>query len=1046
MFDFFAGRELIRPDATLADAEGLAAELFGVVGTAHELGSQQDRNFRIDSIGNDVDGTTYASYLLKIDNAAFGAEEIAAQAAAMEHLQGVGLRIPRPVHGRNGAVQQFWRPQSGAADDAYSVRMFTFVPGRSLVGTQYLSPSVVGSLGRISATVARGLADHPDGDASASAGTAVLERRLQWDLRNAERVIDRLLGSVADASKRDTIAAATAAALGRLATVAETLRVQPIHGDITDDNVVCTRAENGRLEPDGVIDFGDLALGWLVAELAVTVSSILPHRPHEPLAALAAISEFDRIIPLTDAEITALWPLVVLRGAVLVVSGEHQTALEAGNEYAEQRMAAEWVVFESASSIGWQQAEAAIRMALRRDPSIPGALPASALVAATPMLVGLADAAVLDFSVTSHALDDGRWSEPDVEWQLARQALETHAVAIAPYGQYRLTRSGALRATEPATYALVTELFTVAGAQVRAPADAQVVQVGVDELVLGMRGGELTLSGTIPSAGLGDTVRAGDVVGTVAPRGAGAADAIGRIRVQRRPAAQGTNAQPTDARHLDAQPTNAQRTSAPVFPAPAFAAGASAAAWSALLPDPAELLGLQPMPCPFDAADAAAREAERRERILAGAQEKYYEHPPQFERGWREFLIGIDGRVYLDMVNNVSAIGHSHPRLTHAVADQLALLNTNSRFLYRSLADLSERIVALAPDPSLDTVLLVNSGSEAVDLALHLARVHTGRDRILALREAYHGWTMASDAVTTSAYDNPNALKNRPDWVRLVDAPNTYRGRYRGADAGEEYLADFVRELDAAGAGPADATPAIAAFICEPVLGNAGGVLLPDGYLAGAYRAVRERGGLCIADEVQVGYGRLGEFFWGVQQQGVVPDIITVAKAMGNGYPLGAVLTRREIAESLEREGHFFSSAGGSPVSCAAGLAVLDVMRDECLQENARIVGAHLRERLETLVAAPTVARHPHDPPVFVGSVHGLGLYLGVELVRDPVTREPAAAETAAICERLLELGVIMQATSERQNVLKIKPPLCLSLADADFFVDALQTVLAEGW
>ncbi|TAM66613.1 MAG: aminotransferase [Microbacteriaceae bacterium] len=1033
MFDFFAGRELIRPDVTVAQAEELAAELFGLVGTAHELGSQQDRNFRIDSGdvgdtagGSDADDEARLSYLLKIDNAAFSAEELAAQAAAMEHLQGAGLRIPQPVRGRDGAVQQFWRPRSGSTDDTFSVRMFTFVPGRSLVDTRYLSPAVVGSLGRISATIARGLSDFRGSKTAVSAGAA-LDRSLQWDLRNAGRVIDRLIGSVTDASKRDMIAAAAAGARDRVATVADALRLQTIHGDITDDNVVCTRAEDGRLAPDGVIDFGDLALGWLVAELAVTVSSILPHSPGEPLAALEAIRQFDRVVALTDAEITALWPLVVLRGAVLVVSGEHQTALETGNDYAEERMGAEWIVFESANGISWEQAEVAIRVALGREPRVAvsssaDAYSADAASVPVPLLAGLDSAAILDFSVTSHALDDGRWSEPDVEWRIVQRALETHVVAIAPYGQYRLTRSRACSATESATYALVTELFTAAGAELRAPTDAQVVGVGVDALVLATGSDVLTLSGVATRRAVGEAVRAGEILGVVSPRAAAGAVTTGRVRVQRHP--------------LGRQAT-----------VPLFATPAEAAAWSVLAPDPAALLGLRPTPRPFD----AVREAERRSRILAGAQEKYYEHPPQFERGWREFLIGVDGRVYLDMVNNVSAIGHSHPRLTRAVADQLALLNTNSRFLYRALADLSERIVALAPDPSLDTVLLVNSGSEAVDLALHLARVHTGRDTVLALREAYHGWTMASDAVSTSAYDNPNALKNRPDWVRLVDAPNTYRGPHRGASAGEQYLADLVRELEAVGADSADASPGdqghgIAAFICEPVLGNAGGVLLPDGYLSGAYRAVRARGGLCIADEVQVGYGRLGEFFWGVQQQGVVPDIITIAKAMGNGYPLGAVITRREIAESLAREGHFFSSAGGSPVSCVAGLAVLDVMRDEQLQENARVVGAHLRKRLESLISAPTATRHPHGPSVFVGAVHGLGLYLGVELVRDPVTREPAAAETAAICERLLELGVIMQATSERQNVLKIKPPLCLSLAGADFFADALERVLAEGW
>jgi 4-aminobutyrate aminotransferase-like enzyme len=210
-------------------------------------------------------------------------------------------------------------------------------------------------------------------------------------------------------------------------------------------------------------------------------------------------------------------------------------------------------------------------------------------------------------------------------------------------------------------------------------------------------------------------------------------------------------------------------------------------------------------------------------------------------------------------------------------------------------------------------------------------------------------------------------------------------------------------------------------------------VLLPDGYLQGVYERIRARGGVCIADEVQVGYGRLGEYFWGSQQQGVVPDIITVAKAMGNGHPLGAVITTRAIADSFAAEGSFFSSAGGSPVSSRVGLTVLDIMRDEGLQQNAVDVGGHLAGRLRELGE-----RHP-----LIGAVHGLGLYLGVELVLDRETLEPATAEAALICERMLTEGCVVQPTGDHKNILKIKPPLCLTKPSADRFADALDLVLA---
>jgi len=416
--------------------------------------------------------------------------------------------------------------------------------------------------------------------------------------------------------------------------------------------------------------------------------------------------------------------------------------------------------------------------------------------------------------------------------------------------------------------------------------------------------------------------------------------------------------------------------------------------------------------------------------VLAEVQEHYYVDPPRIERGWREYLADVDGRVYLDMVNNVASVGHAHPRVVDAANRQMRLLNTNSRFNYGVIAEFAERVSATLPD-ELDTVFFVNSGSEATDLAIRIAMAATGRPDIVAMREAYHGWTFASDAVSTSIADNPNALATRPEWVHTVDAANAYRGLHRGADA-IAYGPEAVAVIDAL----AEAGTPPAGFICESYFGNAGGVALPDGYLEQVYAAVRRHGGVAIADEVQVGYGRLGEWFWGFQQQNVVPDVVAVAKSVGAGQPIGIVVTRREIAARYRTQGYFFSSTGGSPVSSAIGIAVLDVIAGEGLQENARVVGAHLKNRLMDLAGT-----HP-----IVGTVHGSGLYLGLEFVRDRETLEPATDETAAICDRLLTLGVIMQPTGDYQNVLKIKPPLCVSKESVDYFVDCLDRVLTTGW
>ena len=532
-------------------------------------------------------------------------------------------------------------------------------------------------------------------------------------------------------------------------------------------------------------------------------------------------------------------------------------------------------------------------------------------------------------------------------------------------------------------------MWPAADTALLAPWDGEVVDASADAFTFRGGGYELTLSGV--QAAAAGSLRAG---GTLA-------EAPARRWVQ-----------------LGLRPVGT-----PV--APLFTTAELAPGWLALTRDPRPLLGLG-----ATEARTSGDLLSRRDASFAQVQEHYYRTPPQIERGWRNYLLSTRGRCYLDMVNNVTVLGHAHPRAAATAARQLRKLNTNSRFNYEAVVEFSERLAATLPDP-LDTVFLVNSGSEASDLAIRLATAATGRRDVVAVREAYHGWTYGTDAVSTSIADNPNALATRPDWVHTVESPNSFRGKYRGAEA-VRYADDAVQlieELIAAGRAPAG-------FICESVYGNAGGMALPDGYLQQVYAAVRSGGGLAISDEVQVGYGRLGEWFWGFQQQDAVPDVVSIAKSTGNGYPLGAVITSREVADRFASQGYFFSSTGGSPLSCAIGITVLDVLADEALQQNASRVGAHLKAGLQALQQ-----RHP-----IIGTVHGIGLYLGVEMIRDAQTLEPATEETAAICDRMLELGVIIQPTGDHLNILKTKPPLCIDVEGADFYIDTLDRVLTEGW
>jgi len=399
-------------------------------------------------------------------------------------------------------------------------------------------------------------------------------------------------------------------------------------------------------------------------------------------------------------------------------------------------------------------------------------------------------------------------------------------------------------------------------------------------------------------------------------------------------------------------------------------------------------------------------------------------------RGWMQYLYDETGRAYLDVYNNVPLVGHSHPRVVQAASAQLALLNTNTRYLHDKVNQYAERLTCLLPDP-LRVCFFVNSGSEANELAMRLASTHAGREDVIVLDHAYHGHTTTLIDISPYKFNGSGGSGRKP-WVHVAPLPDDYRGPYRrdDANAGAKYarhVAEILQQAPASGRQ-------IACFIAETLPSVGGQIVFPPGYLADVYRHVRAAGAVCIADEVQVGFGRLGSHFWGFEMQSVVPDIVVLGKPIGNGFPLAAVVTTREIASSFANGMEFFSTFGGNPVACAAGLAVLDVLEEQSLQANALRVGSYLKDRLLSLQES-----HP-----IIGDVRGSGLFLGVDLVLDRETRAPATKQADYIVNRLRDSGVLAGTDGPHHNVLKLRPPLIFSEANADLFVSVLQTVLAE--
>ncbi len=949
------------PIVSADQAQMLLRAHYGLHGALTPLGSQQDLNFLVD--------TDDGRFVLKICHGDYATVELQAQHAALAHLAGKGL----PVPGVRQAVDGRDLLSVMVDERTVHIRLLDYIDGQPLTRLPHFSARLRAQMGQLCAQVDQALADfdHPG-----------LARTLQWDPRHAPALIAEMLPVLADPQRRNQVAEAAAQAGQRLLAVQDELPSQAVHLDITDDNSVWHRDAHRAWQLSGLIDFGDLIRTWRVADLSVTCAALLHHAEGDPFAILPAITAYHACNPLTRAEWLALWPMVVARAAVLVLSSEQQLGIAPDNRYVADNIAHEWQIFDVATAVPFDLMEVAILQAVGLE------LPPLDLSACAPLLPGLEAAAFerVDLGVLSEHFSHGNWQLPGADERL----LTAYPQASSLHGQFRLSRTRIDSAAEPHTCALHVELNVPAGTAVQAPFAGQLRRAADAGLWLVGEGVSLHLWGVQCDLDEGWPLARGQALG----------HSTGLLLVQL---------------------CRAEEISPPLFAPPS-----RAAAWLALCPSPKALLGFDCDAAPL--ADAHAL-LERRDASFARSQKHYYQAPPQIERGWRNHLIDMQGRSYLDMLNNVAVLGHGHPRMAAVAARQWSLLNTNSRFHYAAIAEFSERLLALAPE-GFDRVFLVNSGTEANDLAIRLAWAASGGRDMLSVLEAYHGWSVATDAISTSIADNPQALSTRPDWVHPVTAPNTYRGAFRGPHS----AAGYVQNVDETLARLTAAQRQVAGFICEPVYGNAGGIALPPGYLQQVYAKVRALGGVCIADEVQVGYGRLGEHFWGFEEQGVVPDIITMAKGMGNGHPLGAVITRRDIAEALEAEGYFFSSAGGSPVSCQIGMAVLDVMGEEGLWENARVVGAHFKARLEALI--------DHHP--LVGAVHGSGFYLGVELVRNRETLEPATEETAVLCERLRELGIFMQPTGDYLNILKIKPPMVTTRESVDFFVDCVAKVLSE--
>jgi len=416
---------------------------------------------------------------------------------------------------------------------------------------------------------------------------------------------------------------------------------------------------------------------------------------------------------------------------------------------------------------------------------------------------------------------------------------------------------------------------------------------------------------------------------------------------------------------------------------------------------------------------------ERRQRVLGPASPYFYDQPLHIVRGEGAYLYDADGKRYLDAYNNVAHVGHCHPYVVDAIAAQAAVLNTNTRYLHETILDYGERLAATLPG-ELSVCYFVCTGSEANELAWRFARALSGGDGLIVTDCAYHGNTSVLDSAATE-YRRGAAPDAR---VATIPSPDGYRGRFRDPDS--DIGRRYGELVDPAVAGLRERGHAPAALLIDSMFTADGIYVPPFDYLKELYTRVRAAGGVCIADEVQAGFGRTGEHFWSFQFDQVIPDIVTMGKPMGNGHPLAAVVTTPEIADCFAETSSYFNTFGGNPVSCAAGLAVLDVLERESLQGHAAETGDYQRECLRELME-----RHE-----LIGEVRGSGFLTGIELVRDRDTREPATDETNRIYHAMRDRGILLGVTGKHDNVLKIRPPMVFDRDNAEQLSDTLDEIL----
>ncbi|MEZ4972631.1 MAG: aminotransferase class III-fold pyridoxal phosphate-dependent enzyme [Cyclobacteriaceae bacterium] len=996
---------------SLKDVSQLIKTHFNLHGKLTPLPGEIDLNYRLE--------TGDGQFTFKIANSNEKLDNLEFQNALMKHLDaaGLGLDIPKVVNSITG--KPILTIKEG--DRTRFIRLLTWVEGRPLAKVNPHTPHVLRQLGGLTGKLSKALQDfnHP-----------ASERFIKWDVAQL-KWIEPHVAKMKDKARKDLLNHFLLLHRQWVLPVESSLRKSVIYNDANDYNVLVSHDPIDPVIPS-VIDFGDAVYSHTVNDLAIAMAYGLMHKPDPLGAAFHIVKGYHEIFPLQDEELKALFSLTTARLLISVVCSEINREEEPDNIYLQISDQGAWDLLEKMKSISPSLAYFTFRNAC--------GLPAHP---SNHRFTQWASTASLHQLVKNDPVNESHWLDLSVgsldlggqNTVLDSQKLD-HKIAELINSSGKKLAIGKYNETRPfytsqefnfegnegpewRTVHIGLDLFLPAGETVFAPIDGEVVSATdnagdrnygptvilkhdiLPELTFYTLYGHLSRH-SIKKQKPGDKLKAGTPIAT-----------LGDLY-------ENGGWSP----HLHFQVMLDLLDNEVDFPG--VARPSVKEIWTSICPDPWWLIANKPSPVIESRGEHELRQS--RSEHLGKNLSLSYQKPLHMVRGYRQHLYDTTGRKYLDTVNNVAHVGHEHPRVVAAGQRQMAVLNTNTRYLHKNVIEFTEELLKTFPD-ELSVAYLVNSGSEANELALRMAKTYTNRKDMIVVEVGYHGNTNACVEISSYKFDGKGG-KGPSDHIHVVPIPDIYRGKYASEpDAGKKYtshIGDAIETMKVKGTAPA-------AFICESILSCGGQVVLPDSYLKEAYKTVRTAGGVCIADEVQTGCGRVGTHFWAFETQGVTPDIVTIGKPIGNGHPLGVVVTTRSIADAFANGMEYFNTFGGNPVSSAIGLEVLKVIKDEGQQANAVTAGTYLTDELNKLKK-----QHP-----IIGDVRGMGLFLGIELVLDK-NKTPGTKQASYLANRMRELGILMSTDGPYENVLKIKPPMVFESNDADFLLSTLDRVLKE--